>query len=96
MDCIESGRDGLAHALRVVWPVFVPIVFKNDHIGTLYELDLGFGKEAREVRSSLFSYRSSQVLMRRGQLGMEPGAESLRDSQKFTRAFADIMMQCLQ
>ena len=96
MDCIESGREGLAHALRVVWLVFVPIVFMNDHIGTLYELDLGFGKEAYEVRSSLFSYRSSRVLMRRGQLGTEPGAESLNDSQKFTLAFADIMMQCLQ
>ena len=85
MDCIESGREGLAHALRVVWLVFVPIVSTNDYIGTLYE------KEAREVRSSLF-ISFITVLMGRGQLGTKPGAESLNDSQKFTRAFADIMM----
>lgn len=31
--------------------VLVPIAFTSDHIETLYELDLEYGKEAREVRS---------------------------------------------
>ena len=33
--------------------VLVPIAFTSDHIETLYELDLEYGKEAREVRSIL-------------------------------------------
>ena len=32
--------------------VLVPIAFTSDHIETLYELDLEYGKEAHEVRSS--------------------------------------------
>jgi ferrochelatase len=32
--------------------VLVPIAFTSDDIETLYELDLEYGKEAREVRSS--------------------------------------------
>jgi ferrochelatase len=31
--------------------VLVPIAFTSDHIETLYELDLEYGEEAREVRS---------------------------------------------
>ena len=31
--------------------VLVPIAFTSDHIETLYELDLEYAKEAREVRS---------------------------------------------
>ena len=31
--------------------VLVPIACTSDHIETLYELDLEYGKEAREVRS---------------------------------------------
>ena len=41
--------------------VLVPIAFTSDHIETLYELDLEYGKEAREVRSY-----SPLVLCRRG------------------------------
>jgi len=39
--------------------VLVPIAFTSDHIETLYELDLEYGKEAREVRlsSPLVLYR---------------------------------------
>lgn len=33
--------------------VMVPIAFTSDHIETLYELDLEYLKEAREVRSLL-------------------------------------------
>ena len=32
--------------------VLVPIAFTSDHIETLYELDLEYAKEAREVSSS--------------------------------------------
>jgi ferrochelatase len=32
--------------------VLVPIAFTSDYIETLYELDLEYGKEAHEVRSS--------------------------------------------
>jgi protoporphyrin/coproporphyrin ferrochelatase len=35
--------------------VLVPIAFTSDHIETLYELDLEYGKEAHEVRSLFFS-----------------------------------------
>ena len=37
--------------------VLVPIAFTSDHIETLYELDLEYAKEAREVRRQLFSSR---------------------------------------
>jgi ferrochelatase len=47
--------------------VLVPIAFTSDHIETLYELDLEYGKEAREVRSisPLFLFPSMGSLMRR-------------------------------
>lgn len=32
--------------------VIVPVAFTSDHIETLYELDLEYGKEAHEVRLS--------------------------------------------
>lgn len=36
--------------------ILVPIAFTSDHIETLYELDLEYAKEAREVRDlSLYS-----------------------------------------
>jgi ferrochelatase len=38
--------------------VLVPIAFTSDHIETLYELDLEYGKEAREVRSISPHFRS--------------------------------------
>ena len=44
--------------------VLVPIAFTSDHIETLYELDLEYGREAKEVsccesKSSLPPYRSA-------------------------------------
>jgi len=47
--------------------VLVPIAFTSDHIETLYELDLEYGKEAREVRASSPLALSHRVglLMRR-------------------------------
>lgn len=33
--------------------VLIPIAFTSDHIETLYELDLEYAKEAREVRVAL-------------------------------------------
>lgn len=35
--------------------VLVPIAFTSDHIETLYELDLEYGKEAEEVRTPVTS-----------------------------------------
>jgi protoporphyrin/coproporphyrin ferrochelatase len=37
--------------------VLVPIAFTTDHIETLYELDLEYGEEAREVRSISSHFR---------------------------------------
>ena len=39
--------------------VLVPIAFTSDHIETLYELDLEYAKEAREVRSPVREYTRS-------------------------------------
>lgn len=39
--------------------VLVPIAFTSDHIETLYELDLEYAKEAREVRSFCAFNRTS-------------------------------------
>ena len=36
--------------------VLVPIAFTSDHIETLYELDLEYGKEAHEVRFFFFFF----------------------------------------
>lgn len=36
--------------------VLVPIAFTNDHIETLYELDLEYGKEAKEVSCGRVTY----------------------------------------
>lgn len=46
-------RDALKGLARLgkMHAVLVPIAFTSDHIETLYELDLEYGKEAREVRS---------------------------------------------
>ena len=46
-------RDALKGLARLgkMRAVLVPIAFTSDHIETLYELDLEYGKEAREVRS---------------------------------------------
>ena len=45
-----DALKGLAR-LGKMRAVLVPIAFTSDHIETLYELDLEYGKEAREVRS---------------------------------------------
>lgn len=39
--------------------VVVPVAFTSDHIETLYELDLEYGKEAEEVRLRPLSLRLS-------------------------------------
>lgn len=39
--------------------VLVPIAFTSDHIETLYELDLEYGKEAHEVRLGGFFFPTS-------------------------------------
>jgi hypothetical protein len=49
--------DGRAQGSHAPWQgrkcvVLVPIAFTSDHIETLYELNLEYGKEAHEVRSS--------------------------------------------
>jgi len=91
--------------------VLVPIAFTSDHIETLYELDLEYGKEAYEVRAIVDSSSPSppsHLIPRWGfadggclgddsQLGMEVHrAESLNDSPVFIRALADIVAQHLK
>jgi ferrochelatase len=44
--------------------VLVPIAFTSDHIETLYELDLEYGKEAHEVRFSFSSAPREGVCQR--------------------------------
>lgn len=48
----SDALEGL-HRLGKKRVVLVPIAFTSDHIETLYELDLEYGKEAREVSQSL-------------------------------------------
>jgi len=73
--------------------ILIPIAFTSDHIETLYELDLEYMKEAKEVRSNcvtLFLYRLGF------QLGIEiHRAASLNDSPVFIRALADIVAEHL-
>ena len=81
--------------------VLVPIAFTSDHIETLYELDLEYGKEAREVRSSSpLSHAEIAVTdekTMRGQLGVEVHrAESLNGPSVFIHAFAYIVLQHLK
>ncbi len=42
--------------------VLVPIAFTSDHIETLYELDLEYGEEAREVRSISSHFRFHSIM----------------------------------
>jgi protoheme ferro-lyase len=46
-----DALKGLTHLGRKC-VVLVPIAFTSDHIKTLYELNVEYGKEAYEVRSS--------------------------------------------
>ena len=69
----------------------------------MHELDLEYWKKASDLRSSLFSFRSSKSTdgeAVRGQLGMEPGpevphADSLNGPPVFIRALAEIVAQHL-
>lgn len=82
--------------------ILVPIAFTSDHIETLYEIDLEYMKEGREVNI----LRVPQVLLIADtpcfmvqllQLGMEmQRAESLNESPVFIRALADIVAQHLR
>jgi protoporphyrin/coproporphyrin ferrochelatase len=42
--------------------VLVPIAFTSDHIETLFELDLEYGSEAKEVRLAILVYLSSSEM----------------------------------
>jgi ferrochelatase len=79
--------------------VLIPIAFTSDHIETLYELDLEYVREAREVRSLPSDQSSLCIYTLDGnpQLGMEVHrADSLNDSPVFIRALADIAAQHLR
>lgn len=64
--------------------VIVPIAFTSDHIETLYEIDLEYAKEAREVREFIVSvqsadrraawYRSVPSRISQRFAGLHPGA----------------------
>ena len=70
--------------------VLVPIAFTSDHIETLYELDLEYVVEAREVRLRP-SVAAVHMLTDVIQHGIEvQRAESLNDSPVFIRALADL------
>ena len=71
--------------------ILVPIAFTSDHIETLYELDLEYAKEAREVcRGLLHSVHTKEadVVIQHG-MDVER-AESLNESPVFIRALADL------
>ena len=72
--------------------VLVPIAFTSDHIETLYELDLEYAKEAREVRDSRRPVEGCPRLrLRFEQHGIDVHrAESLNESPVFIRALADL------
>jgi ferrochelatase len=93
MQTIEALK-GLARLGRKQ-VVLVPIAFTSDHIETLYELDLEYGREAKEV--SLLRFRRVGSRFTFSQLGIEVHrAESLNDSPVFIRALADIAVQHLE
>lgn len=77
--------------------VLVPIAFTSDHIETLYELDLEYAEEAREV-GVLFCFQiRCDAYFPAPQLGIEVRrAESLNESPVFVRALADIAAQHLR
>ena len=90
----REALEGLAR-LGKKQVVLVPIAFTSDHIETLYELDLEYAKEAREV--STFVATSSNRSLTFFQHGIEVHrAESLNDSPVFIRALADITSQHLR
>jgi ferrochelatase len=75
--------------------ILVPIAFTSDHIETLYELDLEYMKEGKEVRGFMSECFDNSPIF--SQLGMElHRAESLNGSPVFIRALADITAQHLR
>ena len=71
--------------------VLIPIAFTSDHIETLYELDLEYAKEAREVCRLQCSSVGTKGLTGGLQHGMDvQRAESLNESPVFIRALADL------
>ena len=84
--------------------MLVPIAFTSNHIETLYELDLEYGKEACEdwwgaihLTSFSFCQRGYWWEVMRGQLGMKVHcAESLNGSPVFIRMLVDIVAQHLK
>lgn len=73
----------------------VPIAFTSDHIETLYELDIEYGPEGKEVSQHHFSawiYATADMFcILHLQLGMKiTRAPSLNDSPTFIRALADL------
>lgn len=73
--------------------ILVPIAFTSDHIETLYEIDLEYMREGREVNTSRLSLIHC-FMVQYLQLGMEmQRAESLNESPVFIRALADIAAQ---
>lgn len=88
-----AALKGLAR-LGTKQVVIVPIAFTSDHIETLYEIDLEYAKEAREVFGLIIAVLFS---LTDEQHGIEVHrAESLNDSPVFIRALADIATQHLR
>jgi hypothetical protein len=74
--------------------VLVPIAFTSDHIETLYELDLEYGKEAREVGSKEFPHsQMEKTLMRHHTLAGHRGTPC-RVSQRLPRLRPRIGRHC--
>lgn len=77
--------------------ILIPIAFTSDHIETLYELDLEYMKEGREVSLVILTTDKLVFMIQPLQLGMEmQRAESLNESPVFIRALADIAAQHLR
>lgn len=81
--------------------VIVPIAFTSDHIETLYEIDLEYAKEARDVRVPIPLTYSHEIYVTIIPLCFQHGievhrAESLNESPVFVRALADIAAQHLR
>jgi protoheme ferro-lyase len=64
--------------------VLVPIAFTSDHIETLYELDIEYGKEAREVRVPFLSPPRKKKLMERGDAGDSSGWRCIARNRSMT------------
>lgn len=84
--------------------LLIPVAFTSDHIETLFELDLEYLEEAKEVRlsrashSSTFHFALTLSLLHPPQMGLTgvKRCDSLNDSPYFIRAIADIAAQHLK